>query len=451
MHVASTTMCDDDFQFNVPENAPLRPIKKEKAIFIKVLDMEDEATQKIWTDQPGRFPKKSMKGSQYMMVLTESDSDAILVEPMKNRTSGEMIRAYQTLINRLRSAGIAPKQHILDNECSSDFKETIKANNMTYQLVPPHDHRRNKAEKAIQTFKDHFVAILCGADTSFPLNLWDLLLRQAEHTLNMLRPARMTPTVSAYTYLWGQHDYNTNPFAPLGCKVESHLVPSIRETWAPHTASGYYVGTSWEHYRCHEVYIIDTRHTRICSSVFFKHKYLTMPSLTPADALIQAADNLTTALAGVIPPPSMTTEAIAQLISIFKTQAEKEKDNATVQRVLRERAQAERALTEAIEPTTKPANEPTTPQQETRTYPSLEIEEHPQVDAVTPDDNYNSARPADNTRYQRKVRTITQDYLFHLMDTPFLPKQLFTAKQASSRKYPLQFLCDHLHGKWSPG
>ena len=143
-------------------------------------------TQKIWTDQTGRFPKKSMKGSQYMMALTESDSDAILVEPTKNRTSGVMIRAYQTLINRLRSTSIAPKQHILDNECSNDFKETIKANNMIYQLVPPHDHRRNKAEKAIQMFKDHFVAILCGADTSFPFNLWDLLLRQAEHTLNML-------------------------------------------------------------------------------------------------------------------------------------------------------------------------------------------------------------------------------------------------------------------------
>ena len=76
-----------------------------------------------------------------------------------------MIRVYQVLINRLRSAGIAPKQHILDNKCSNNFKEAIKTNNMTYQLVPPHDHRRNKAEKAIQTFKDHFVAILCGADT----------------------------------------------------------------------------------------------------------------------------------------------------------------------------------------------------------------------------------------------------------------------------------------------
>ncbi len=174
-----------------------------------------------------------------------------------------------------------------------------------------------------------------------------------------------------------------------------------------------------------------------------------MPSLTPADALIQAADNLTTALTGVIPPPSMTTEAIAQLISIFKTQAEKEKDEATLQRVLRERAQAERVLTKTIAPTTNPTSEPTAPQQ--TTHPPLEIEEYyPQVDTGTlretpisyPDDNSTSTRPADNTQYQRKICTITQDYLFHLMETPFLPKQLFTAKQASSRKYPLQFLCD---------
>jgi len=174
-----------------------------------------------------------------------------------------------------------------------------------------------------------------------------------------------------------------------------------------------------------------------------------MPSLTPVDALIQAADNLTTALAGVIPPPSMTTEAIAQLISIFKTQAEKEKDEATLQRVLRERAQAERVLTETIAPTTNPTSEPTAPQQ--TTYAPLEIEEYYlQVDIGAlrqtpisyPEDNATSARPADNTRYQCKARTITQDYLFHLMDTPYLQKQLFAAKQASSRKNPLQFLCD---------
>jgi hypothetical protein len=72
--------------------------------------MEDKATQKMWTYQTGRFPKKSSKGNQYIMVLTESDSDAILVKPMKNRTSGEMIRMYQTLVEQLRVAGIAPKK-----------------------------------------------------------------------------------------------------------------------------------------------------------------------------------------------------------------------------------------------------------------------------------------------------------------------------------------------------
>jgi hypothetical protein len=151
--------------------------------------MEDEATPKIYTDQPGRFPKKSSRGNQYIMVLAEVDSNAILVEPMKNRTAGKMVRAYQVLIDRLNSAGIFPKLHILDNECSADMKKTIKSNKMDFQLVPPHDHRRNLAEKAIQTFKDHFVAILCGADKSFPLHLWDRLLPQAEHTLNMLRPS----------------------------------------------------------------------------------------------------------------------------------------------------------------------------------------------------------------------------------------------------------------------
>jgi hypothetical protein len=107
------------------------------------------------------------------------------------------------LLGDINYSGITPKLHILDNKCSDDFKETIKSNEMTYQLIPPHNHHRNRAKKAIQIFKDHFVAILCGANKEFPLNLWDLLLPQAENTLNMLRPLRMTPTISTYAYLWG--------------------------------------------------------------------------------------------------------------------------------------------------------------------------------------------------------------------------------------------------------
>ena len=106
----------------------------------------------------------------------------------------------------------------------------------------------------------------------------------------------MTPTISTYAYLWKQHSYNANLFTPLGCKVEAHLVPTNQESWAPHTASRFYVGNAWDHYWCHEIYISDTRHTQVCNTVFFKHKYLTMPTITAADALIRAADDLTNAM-----------------------------------------------------------------------------------------------------------------------------------------------------------
>jgi len=333
------------------------------------MDVNDEAAQKIYSDQPGRFPTKSSRGNQYIMVLTEVDSDAILVKPIKNRTAGEMIRAYQVLIDRLNLAGIFPKLHILDNECSADLKAVINENGMKFQLVPPHGHRRNIAKKAISTFKDHFISILCGADKAFPLHLWDRLLRQAEHTLNMIRPTRMTPTISAYTFLWKQHDYNTNPFAPLGCRVEAHLVPAIRELWAPHTTSGFYVGNAWDHYRCHEIYITDTHHARVCNTVFFKHKYLTMPTITPANALIRAADDLMDALTGVVPPPNMTRDAVDQLMTIFKQQAEKAKDDATTQRVLKEWARAERVHNEEA---TQPASPSTIPPLEV-TYPAIDV------------------------------------------------------------------------------
>ena len=163
-------------------------------------------------------------------------------------------------------------------------------------MVPPHDHRRNIAEKAIQTFKNHFVTILCGTDKDFPLYLWADLLPQAEHTLNLLRPSRQLPAVSAYAYLYGQHNYDRHPFAPLGCKVEAHMMPSTRESWEEHTKSGYYIGVSEEHYRCHKIYISSTQSVRVCQTVFFKHKYLTQPSLTINDALVIAADNLATAI-----------------------------------------------------------------------------------------------------------------------------------------------------------
>jgi hypothetical protein len=160
--------------------------------------------------------------------------------------------------------------HLLDNECSADFMEQIKFNQIKYQLVPPNNHRRNIAKTAIKIFKAHFISILCRCDKSFPLYIWDRLLPETEHTLNMLQPARMSPSVSACAFFWGQHNYNAKPFATLGCKVKAYVTPGVCKMWAPHTTIGYYIGNAWEHYRCHEVYISDTKIIQTCLTVFFK-------------------------------------------------------------------------------------------------------------------------------------------------------------------------------------
>jgi hypothetical protein len=65
------------------------------------------------------------------MVLVHIDSGAILVAAIKDRTSGKMIWAYQSLIDMLNARGIHPKHYVLDNECSDDFKAAIKSNQMT--------------------------------------------------------------------------------------------------------------------------------------------------------------------------------------------------------------------------------------------------------------------------------------------------------------------------------
>ncbi len=73
-----------------------------------------------------------------------------------------MIKAYLALWKQLTASGtVKPTTHLLDNEASEKFKTEIR-NNFTIQLVPPDNHRQNLAERAIQTFKNHFKSILAG-------------------------------------------------------------------------------------------------------------------------------------------------------------------------------------------------------------------------------------------------------------------------------------------------
>ena len=89
------------------------------------------------------------------MILCEIDNNVIMSEAMRNRSSGEIVRTYLVLIQRLKAVGIRPKKHVLYNERSTEFKQAIKENELEYELVPKGQHRRNLAERALQTWKAH--------------------------------------------------------------------------------------------------------------------------------------------------------------------------------------------------------------------------------------------------------------------------------------------------------
>jgi hypothetical protein len=170
------------------------PPRKKNDVYIKIFNAEEA----IYTDQTRRFPANSSSRHKYIMVLVEIDSNFIEAEPTKSKKEDAMINAYLTLWKHLATSNtVKPKMHMLDKDASEKYKNDIKKN-CKIQLVPPDTHQRNLPERAIQTFKNHFKAIIQGLDETFPLKLWDKLLPQMILTLNLLRQSNAVPTVSAH-------------------------------------------------------------------------------------------------------------------------------------------------------------------------------------------------------------------------------------------------------------
>jgi hypothetical protein len=230
------------------------------------------------------------------MVCYIYDCNYVKVVPMKSRSASEWVKAYDHIHQEITAKDFKPKFQTLDNEASAALKHFFTANDVEYQLVPPHCNRRNAAERAIRTFKEHFVAGLASVDPTFPLHLWDRLLPQAEITSNLLRTSRLHPQLSAAAHYHGLVNYNKTAFAPPGCKIIAHEKPGKRCTWAPHGQHGYSLGPAMHHYRCQNVYISTTASERIVDTLeFFPHSYQ-MPQLSSTDRLLMAANDMSNAL-----------------------------------------------------------------------------------------------------------------------------------------------------------
>ena len=162
-----------------------------------------DLTWKIYTDQTGRFLVTSSKGKNYILVAYHYDSNTIHAEPLKTRSGLDLKTAYQKLHILLTKRGLKPHLHILDNECPNVLKTFMRELNKSFQLVPPHIHCRNSSERAIRTFKEHFIAGLSITHKYFPLHPWCRILPHVSLTIILLRKSRMNPKLSGYAQLHG--------------------------------------------------------------------------------------------------------------------------------------------------------------------------------------------------------------------------------------------------------
>ena len=297
--------------------SPNENVREQSVTTMRVLDVGT-----LYSDQTGRFPVTSSRGNKYIMVFYHPATNAILAEPIKNRSTAELIRAQDKIHKFLTSRNFKPTYQILDNECPEALQDYFKLHNVAFQLVPPHLHRNNQAERAIGTYKNHLIAGLASLDPNYPMHLWCRLIPHSLVTLNLLRPSRINPMLSAEASLNGAFDYNSTPLAPPGTKVIVYETPDVRKTWDPHGVDGWYIGSAPKHYRCHRTYISKTRKERIARTVdFFPHKQ-NMPGTSSAEAAIEAAIKLTAALQHPAPKSPFTNTpsqfaALKELAAIF--------------------------------------------------------------------------------------------------------------------------------------
>ena len=283
------TSMDDCFPPGLP------PGLRTHRCYASILTL-DFAQGQISTDQTGRFPITSSRGNKYLFCLYDYDSNLIDAVPIKNREAASILAAYKLCVAKLVRSGLRPQLQRLDNECSTALKEFMKDEQVDYQLVPPGQHRRNPSERAICTLKNHLIAGIASCDPNFPLHLWCYLMPQCLLTLNLMRGSRINPKLSAWAQVNGPYDYNKTPMGPPGTQILAHEKPSKRGTFASHAKEGWYIGPAMESYRCYQVWIPETRATRIVDTLDWFPKQVTMPIASSMDLILAAARDLATAL-----------------------------------------------------------------------------------------------------------------------------------------------------------
>ena len=289
----------------IPENLP----PTNKRVYVTTISIKDDNSlhdlfsslkkhnKTLYSDLMGRFPITSYDGYDYICVFYHPASNYIHLEPMKNRSSTEYKATFEKGLEFYESKMQIISKFIIDNESSREIEKFFESKNLTYQYVPPKNHRSNQAERAIDTAKSHVISSLQSTDPTFDLKEWPKLLPQIEITLNWLRVSPLNAHMSAYGNMFGPYDYKKNPMVPLGTLVMFYEAKKDRTSaFGNKGIQGNYIGPSLKHYRCYRIYNRETKAIINTDTViFYPQRYI-----LPGNNSIEHLDKAITYLSDVL-------------------------------------------------------------------------------------------------------------------------------------------------------
>ena len=89
---------------------------------------------------------------------------------MQYRASTSTKNTWSKLHDIFAQVGAAPITYVMENKISNEFIQAWRQQKTSYQLVALHTNRKNIAEGAIQTYKNHFIGGLSRVNPNFPLS-----------------------------------------------------------------------------------------------------------------------------------------------------------------------------------------------------------------------------------------------------------------------------------------
>ena len=263
-----------------------------KALDMAHLSPAEKKALAIYFDSTGKFPFSSYNGDTYVLICVYKNY--IHAETMKDRSAPSYVKAYRSAFNFFHKLGHNFSIARLDNETSTLLEQFLEVEaKVDHEYISAGSHRANKAERAIQTWKNHYIAGIASADPEFPMNRWSDLNEQCEITVNTLRPFAENALISAYEGIFGhKYDFLSHPIAPPGTKVVVYESSDTRTSWSPHGMPGFYLGPALKHYRSIICYIPSTNGIRTTDQCDFFPSKFKFPGASTEEILLNSINKL---------------------------------------------------------------------------------------------------------------------------------------------------------------